>query len=646
MFIRRTLFALLLFALALPAAIPARSTSGLSAPADLKAFLLRYDEPVKHEFSRTPSFAWKPVRRAVSYDFELATDSDFRENSIVWSSSSLSKPLTAPIVSVPLSLPWITGNPYSLYARVRAVTQTGTTPWSSDFGFNVRWPKIAAPLPAPTGLLRWTPIDGATAYQVWERNIIGTGSSVSYNKWYFVTTNVTDMRDWYTFHQDSSWTGVASWRVRAVRLTYGSALNDLNGATYGPWSPIYTTTLTTPVPTATPIALGGTVSDLTGTVAAPKAHGLMPGLYWNGNRSLANEAVELYRAYVFSDRDCLHPVYTGAIVGSPAWVPRMAGVLALPSTTAEVANARTRVLNDGGSEPSAYSADRDEVVATESGAATSASPASSGSSTSSGTGTTIVSPSTLDNPFEKGVVLDLWDRAWPSGAYFWTVLPVELAVRPQTFASLGAPAKVGDTTVTITGATLTAGDQISIGRETGLVVVSVTGGIVTLSRALVFGHPTGETVVILSKLEYQETELAQEACASGRVATFGKVSQPAAAGGKTPYVTGLAPNGRLQTASGTASPKVYGSLLAAWGPALAADSYELQWSKNSYPFKAVGQFFTASTSATLSLNPGTWYYRVRGINFQLPKNARAMAWSKVQKVIVAKPVFTVTGSRR
>ena len=90
---------------------------------------------------------------------------------------------------------------------------------------------------------------------------------------------------------------------------------------------------------------------------------------------------------------------------------------------------------------------------------------------------------------------------------------------------------------------------------------------------------------------------------------------------------------------------MYGSLLAAWRQALAADSYELQWSKKSYPFKAVGQVFTTATSATLSLNPGTWYYRVRGINFQLPNDARAMAWSKVQKVIVARPVFTVTSSR-
>jgi hypothetical protein len=650
MFGRTTVLIALALAFALPASAPARQAGSSKAPAGLKAFLLSYREPVKHEFSRTPSFAWAPVSRALSYDFELATDSSFRGDSIVWSSDSLPNPLTAPVVSVPLSLPWITGNPYGLYARARAVTQTGTTRWSSNFGFNMRWPKIPTPLSAPPGLIRWTPVDGATAYQVWERNIVGSGGTVPANKWYFVTSNVADMRDWYTFHQDSSWTGVASWRVRAVRLAYGSAINDLKGATYGPWSPIYTKTTATPGPAAGPIALDGTVSDITATVTNPKAHGLMPGFYWNGNLSITGQPVELYRAYVFSDRDCLNPVYTGAIVGSPAWVPRMSGTLALPMTVKDVATARTKVLVDGGAEPFAFSADQESVVATEGVAASSASAASSGSSTSSGTGTTIISPSTLKNPFERGVVLDLWDRAWPSSAYYWTVLPVQPTLTAEKSGSLGEPALAGVDKVKITGVALSSGDAISIGSGSGsegeFVVVSVDGETVTLNQALALGHRNGDVVTVGSKLEYDEIELAQDACASGRVGMFGKVSQPVAAGGKTPYVTGLAANRRLLTASATRSPKVYGSLLAAWRPALAADSYELQWGKKAYPFKPVGQVFTASTSAMLSLNAGAWYYRVRGINFQLPTNARGMAWSKVQKVIVARPVFTVAGSRR
>ena len=41
------------------------------------------------------------------------------------------------------------------------------------------------------------------------------------------------------------------------------------------------------------------------------------------------------------------------------------------------------------------------------------------------------------------------------------------------------------------------------------------------------------------------------------------------------------------------------------------------------------------------LQPGKWWYRVRGINLALPAGARAMAWSKRQPLVVAKPTFSV-----
>ena len=33
----------------------------------------------------------------------------------------------------------MTGNPYALYAHVRARTASGVTRWSAPFGFNMRW---------------------------------------------------------------------------------------------------------------------------------------------------------------------------------------------------------------------------------------------------------------------------------------------------------------------------------------------------------------------------------------------------------------------------------------------------------------------------------------------------------------------------
>ena len=213
---RTTVLIALALALALPASAPARQAASLKAPTGLKAFLLRYDEPTKRSFTRTPSFGWKPTSQVVSYDFQLATSSSFRENSVLWSKDGLKTPYTG----VPIALPWITGHPYSLFARVRAHTQRRTTPWSVDYGFNVQGEKPAK-RSAPNGLLRWATIDGATAYQVWEMSITGNGAAGTFSKSYTVATNVTDMRDWFTFHQDQSWVGNARSRVRAVRELNG-----------------------------------------------------------------------------------------------------------------------------------------------------------------------------------------------------------------------------------------------------------------------------------------------------------------------------------------------------------------------------------------------------------------------------------------
>jgi hypothetical protein len=74
----------------------------------------------------------------------------------------------------------------------------------------------------------------------------------------------------------------------------------------------------------------------------------------------------------------------------------------------------------------------------------------------------------------------------------------------------------------------------------------------------------------------------------------------------------------------------------------------VQWSKKRHPFVpeadpasgALGMM-TLNTSAVLPLQPGTWYYRVRGYDYSLPENAQAMSWSEPQKVVVSRPIFTV-----
>jgi hypothetical protein len=141
---------------------------------------------------------------------------------------------------------------------------------------------------------------------------------------------------------------------------------------------------------------------------------------------------------------------------------------------------------------------------------------------------------------------------------------------------------------------------------------------------------------------YTDTEVPQDACEAGRLLSFGKESQPVSVASKTPYVAGLTPGGRLLAAAGK-KPLVFSTPLVAWEPATAATSYEVQWSRTRYPWRAQGSKLTYSTSAVLDLAPGQWYYRVRGLN-QIQLRKPQMVWSTPVKLTVAKPKFKVVAS--
>jgi hypothetical protein len=77
-----------------------------SAPEGLHAFLLRPDESAQKYYPRTPSFAWSPVDvRGGTYEFELATNRNFNESSVLFSYTKL----TIPALSIAHQLPWMTG---------------------------------------------------------------------------------------------------------------------------------------------------------------------------------------------------------------------------------------------------------------------------------------------------------------------------------------------------------------------------------------------------------------------------------------------------------------------------------------------------------------------------------------------------------
>ena len=124
--------------------------------------------------------------------------------------------LRSPTVSIDLALPWITGSPYALYAHVRAITSKGVTSWSAPYGFNIRWSSIPKDLNSPhPGLVRWSPVEGATAYQVWLHGAKSTFEAQA--------ADVADARSFAaTSRRDGAvWTSAISFRVRAKHTVYG-----------------------------------------------------------------------------------------------------------------------------------------------------------------------------------------------------------------------------------------------------------------------------------------------------------------------------------------------------------------------------------------------------------------------------------------
>lgn len=578
------------------ARLDANSPQTLAPPSDLHAFLLRADEAEVRTFPRTPSFAWNPVPSAWRYEFQLSTSLAFGEGTIVWESADSTKPLRVPVVAVDVALPWITGNPYSLYARVRAVKlvplgrkaqegagATGASgptgaagptgavgptgaaaaaaaaskvvgeevfgAWSTPFGFNMRWtnvpktmtpnytPGISSPRP---GLLYWNPVEGATAYDVM---ILGA------RRRFVTTTNVADSRDVFTFGSRVVTPGASiSWRVRAIRRLYGEIPNGMPATTYGPWSEVFRETVDQPSsPTLSLVEAvsGGAASTMT----SPQVHNFTPAFRFTPDASWLARGF-LYRVYVASDADCVNIVYTGAAVPGPTYAPRATGPLKLPQKYLEIlgmVNAGGGIV-DHGTESDTFMYDGTKFATTEAGSG---------------------------GPW--GARVDLWDTAWPNGGYYWTVVPVYWVQKSDD----------------------------------------------------------------VTNVEWRDLELPQDACQSGRVMRFGKTSSAVVASSTAPYASGLSPKGKLASAGGQ-KPSFYGTPLVSWEPALGADSYEVQWSKTGYPWKTDGKAETGSTALMLPVEPGTWYYRVRGLNNSLPKKPQ-MTWSLPVQINVSKPEFKVVG---
>ncbi|HLX33134.1 MAG TPA: hypothetical protein VKR79_10270 [Gaiellaceae bacterium] len=528
-----------LFASLAVAMLAGASSAALPAPTGLHGFMLVANEPSTTTFHQTPSFAWKPVSGAERYELQLSLSSTFRDSGLLYDSRNLFTPVAAP----PLTLPWITGSPHSLYARVRALFGGDkVSAWSQPFGFDVVAPAAPAQLASYPGLLRWNTVDGADAYEVWLIDKLPVTQQIE-----VVRTNVLDERDFY----GASWPTTVRWRVRALRVDVFGAQNGIPAASYGPWSPVYESSNTAPVDGA--ITLTGTLSDsFSDGSRTSAAHELMPSFLWTGDQTLDGTVAPFFRVYVFTDSQCLNPVYVGPAVASPAYAPRVSGLALPPNDANAFVDPDAPTVNVG--------LDGDVVVPNEqlAPATPTVGPSASGAA--------VTAAAVIGSP------LDLWDVGWPDSGYYWTVVGVQ---------QVGGP-----------------------------------GGV------------------------FQDLELPQDVCAAGRIQRLGISSEPSLTSKQQPFATGLSSKGRLVSAAQT--PKFYGQPLVAWTAALGASNYEVQWARSAYPFAARGSSYTFGTSAVLPLKPGTWWYRVRGFDYNLPTGAQQMAWSQPTKLVVTKPTFRVT----
>lgn len=617
----------------------------LQAPTDLHAFLLRADEPRATTFPRTPAFSWNPVPAAVRYQFQLATSLPFRENAIVYS-AKLKSPVAAPTTT----LPWIDT---MMHARVRAILPDEVTPWSAPFNFDMTPPAPPAAVMGQPGLIHWAPVEGADAYEVW---LIDVPKKV------IVFTNVLDEREFYTLHRASSWTGSVRWRIRALRYDRDGdgRQNGLPVApSYTQWSDVYSST--NPPYSGGQIKLIGTLSDVFTTGVDGPPHKLMPGFVFSGDQTPAGQSAELFRVYVSTDRNCLNPVYSSPIIGSPAYAPRpFNGPLGLPSSLDGIASARTTYLL-GGAEPKSVTLDGYNITPNEQlppPSPTLAVPTDSDTDPGGLLESNSGGPTQLKVSSDFGAPIDLWDtQPEASRGYWWTVVAVGYRSPGSISTNVSAATAIDASDLPVSnGAGFGPGDAITIGSPNNpetAIVVSATGSSLSLSDKLKKKHGPPETVVrtTAGSIEYGDLELLSDVCRAGRFARFSKNSEASLTAGGELFATGLSSKGRLISARSGST--FYGNPLVAWTPAMGATSYEVQWSKKQYPFKpepdpensnAPGTM-TLGTAAVLPLTAGTWYYRVRGFDYSLPTGAQQMAWSDPARIVVAKPKFKVVGPK-
>jgi hypothetical protein len=140
---------------------------------------------------------------------------------------------------------------------------------------------------------------------------------------------------------------------------------------------------------------------------------------------------------------------------------------------------------------------------------------------------------------------------------------------------------------------------------------------------------------------YHDLKLPKVACKAAKGSFVITAPAPTLGSSKAPFVTGFSTNGRLASAA-TWPPRVYGNPLVSWKPVPGASRYEVEWTRSKSRWPAAIGLRTFGTAASLPLSPGTWWYRVRGVD-EAALGDGTMSWSGAVRIDVTTPTFAVIG---
>ena len=405
------------------------------------------------------------------------------------------------------------------------------------------------------------------------------------------------------------WIGTVRWRVRAIRSNVGRPpANGLPAVSYGAWSPIYSST--NPAVTGGRSRSAARVSDVVSDGSANRRPtSSCPDSSGPATSRSSGAPAELFRVYVFTDRHCLNPVFTSAVIGSPAYAPRPFGPLE-PAGRSRRDRKRAQRLPHRRDRVGRRDVRRHPVRPQEQ--APPATPTTTAPADDDAAGPPSSSDQRLHRrpaaqqprPHRRRAALRLRSSAHrstcgtPTTSAAATTGPssrsrprVEHPARRPSRAPAPRKAPRSFRSRTRSSSPSASRSRSACRRtRTPRTITAIGSSLLTISTALGNGHSAGDPIKTTTSngVVYRDIDLPQDACKPGRDRALRhreRSDRDIGAGAVRHGPLGHRPPARRPPRR----PALYGRPLVAWTPALGAQMYEVEWSAKAYPFVSLGQ---------------------------------------------------------